>query len=567
MASDLRAAIVASLLVSSLACAPATRSGVRPTPVDVAALEREGDAELGRGCYLCLRSAADKYEAAIAAGAPGLDPKAAGAWVLVAVRERELGLKSSDALERARRHRAPPFEELVDAYVMIASALPLLPAGTSVESRAESVKGSRELMGDSIRQMREQIAAPPAEPTPHPALRLIRDRARQASDLVSRYLDASITCAGLDRVTRVLLPGVAPTPTPSPTPAPPASSADASGLMTFRRAHCGTGSTQAVGSGLYRDAGPQNAADLRRLVETEPRFHEAHYVLGGLVFAERRLLSAENEYFAAADGIPQMAAAWSMLGAVRFSLEEYDVAVEDFQRALNIEPNQREAMLKLAQALNYAGRFEEAMAPARRLIELGAWYQSDANYWLAFSELQLGRLQDADTHVREAKRTNPMNGDTARLTGLIAYKLDEVDRAQAEFELAVSRNSADCESHLYLGMIDGRKERFDSSIASFLRARNCYGALVDGAAARKTEIESSALPDPRKAAALSRLGQRVAANERSRAAASYGAAEGETQRGAFDAALSHASDAARHAEFAARVEEIKRRIAALRARR
>ena len=557
---------MAILMVAALACAPAMRSAVRPPLADVVALEREGDAELARGCYLCLKSAADKYEAAIAAGARGLDLKAAGAWVLVAVRERELGLKSSDALGRARGHRAAPFEEQVDAYLLIASALPSLLAGTSVESRAEAAKGYRELMGDPIRQARAQLGAPSAEPTPHPALRLIQDRAKQASDLVSRYLDSSIACAGLDRVSRVVLPGAAPTPTPSPTPAPAASSADASGLMTFSRANCGTGSTQATGSGVYRDAGPQNAAHLRRLVETEPRFHEAHYVLGGLALAERRLLSAENEYFAAADGIPQMAAAWSMLGAVRFSLEEYDVAVADFQRALNVEPDQREALLKLAQALNYAGRFEDATTPARRLIEMGAWYQSDANYWLAFSELQLGRLQDADSHAREAKRTNPMNGDTARLTGLVAYKLDEVDRARAEFELAVSRNPADCESYLHLGMIDGRQSHFESSIANFLRARNCYGALVDGAAARKTEIESSALSDPRKAAALSRLGQRVAASERSRAAASYGAAEGETQRGALDAALAHAADAALHADFAARAEEIKRRIAALRAR-
>src|SRR5689334_17365113 len=75
------------------ACAsvPAAR---RPA-VDAAALAREAEAEVDQGCYLCLKSAAEKYEKAIEAGAWGLDLPAAGAWTLLAVRERELGLRAS----------------------------------------------------------------------------------------------------------------------------------------------------------------------------------------------------------------------------------------------------------------------------------------------------------------------------------------------------------------------------------------------------------------------------------------------------------------------------------------
>lgn len=35
---------------------------------------------------------------------------------------------------------------------------------------------------------------------------------------------------------------------------------------------------------------------------------------------------------------------------------------------------------------------EEALVPAQRLVDFGAWFVSDAHFWLAFSELQLGRL-------------------------------------------------------------------------------------------------------------------------------------------------------------------------------
>lgn len=282
---------------------------------------------------------------------------------------------------------------------------------------------------------------------------------------------------------------------------------------------------------------------------------------------ERKLVSAEKEFLAAADGLPQMVAAWALLGSTRLLIEDYDAAVADFGRALSLEPDQREALLGRARALNYAGRYDEALLPANRLLELGAWYVSDANYWLAFSELQLGRLHDAAVHAREARRTNPMNGDTARLAGLVAYRLADFAQAQSEFEFAVSRNDADCESRLHLGMIHGQKERFDASVDAFLRARHCYSGLAESSIARRSEIASSSLSEVRRELALARLAQRVEAYRRSQAAASLGAAEGETQRGAFDSALAHLADAALHAGFGARVAELKTRIEALRVRR
>ncbi len=510
-----RAMGIFAMLLSSLGCASARR--IESPRVDTAALVREADEEINRGCYLCLISATEKYEAAIAAGAIGVERKTAGAFVLMAARERELGLKPSAAMDNARKYAAGgPDGAIVDTYLSATALIPLRMEGVSKEAMAASAPAAR------TRAMRG-LAHNEADDA---SLKALRQAADGTGDIAARYLLGALECVG---------------PTP---PAPKA--LEPSPVFLFQAATCGT---------------QLDLSRIESLIKAEPRFHEAHYFAGRLFMAQRRLVSAERAFLAAANGLPRMTAAWAMLGSARLRLEEYDWAAQDLARALDIEPDQREALLLRAQALNYAGRFEEAMAPAQRLLDLGAWYVSDANYWLAFSELQLRRLRDADVHVREARRTNPMNGDTARLGGLVAYHLAEFNRARGEFELAIS-SGPDCESHLHLGLIHGLQERPESAVVAFVRARDCYARAADGALARRREIEESTLTEVRKEVALLRLAQRVEAARRSQASASLGAAEGEAARGAYEAALTYATEASAHPDFVARVDDLRKRIAA-----
>jgi tetratricopeptide (TPR) repeat protein len=555
-----------ALLALVPACAPVTRPQATPR-IDVAALEREADAEVARGCYACLKSAGEKYDTAAAAGAVSVQPKAVRAWILVSVRERELGLKASDALERARKHDPSEADELVESYLKVASGLPLRMEGVSKEAITEASRAalphpgqmSRDAQQAFFKALRERgvreadvmaeyrLRSNEAEEA---FLAVLRERAARDQDVAAEYLLRSWQCAHLQGG---VLPGQAAPGTPQSLAAGPPTTK----LFVFLESTC-----------LRSPSDPERELTaFERLLTDEPRFDEAHYFLGRRRLAMKKLVSAEREFLAAANGLPGMAAAWSQLGLVRMLLEDYDWAAADLARALDLEPRQREALLAHAQALNYAGRYEEAIVPASRLIEFGAWYLSDANFWLAFSEYQLGRLQDADKHVREAKRTNPMNGDTARLAGLVAHRLDELERAETEFDLAVSRNGGDCESLLHLGMIHSTKARFEKSVTFFAQARNCYSAAAAVAAAKLPEIDASTFSESRKEAARARVALRVKAAKRSQAGASLGAAEGETQRGAYDAALVYLDEAVVEAEFMGRVNELRTRISALRAQR
>jgi tetratricopeptide (TPR) repeat protein len=557
--------LVAALLsvFSGCATAPRPQSTMR---VDVKALEREGDAELDRGCYLCLRSAAQKYDAAIAAGAESVRSKLVRTWILISVRERELGLRPTDALDRARAGYQKASPESLEPYLKVAAGLPLRTEGVSKEAMTEASRAalphpgqmSRDAQAAFFKALRERgvsdvdvMAAYRArsQEAEEAFLAGLRERAARDQDVAAEYLLRSWECAkGPPAPSGPMIE--------SPTPSA-AASESSSNLFSFLAATCSR-----IGPDAARDT-----KTLEGLLVAEPRFLEAHYFLGRRHLAAKRLVSAEREFLAAANAFPGMAAAWGQLGGTRLLLEDYDWAARDLARALDIEPRQREALLAHAQALNYAGRYEEAMIPASRLIEFGAWYLSDASFWLAFSEYQLGRLQDADKHVREAKRTNPMNGDTARLAGLIAHRLDELDRAEQEFDLALSRNANDCESLLHLGMIHSTRAAFEKSVAFFGRARNCFSSAAAAAAAKLPEIDASSFTESRKEAARARVALRIKAAKRAQAGASLGAAEGETQRGAYDAALAYLAEAAVEAELSTRVDELRTRVASLRAQR
>ncbi|MEO8358871.1 MAG: hypothetical protein ABI672_02480, partial [Vicinamibacteria bacterium] len=98
-----------------------TRSTIKMPGVDGAALERKGDVELDRGCLLCLRAAAEFYESALPSGGAALTSKAVGAWSLVGARERQLGIKPSDAFDRAQRLATslPDPTRVASAYLSI----------------------------------------------------------------------------------------------------------------------------------------------------------------------------------------------------------------------------------------------------------------------------------------------------------------------------------------------------------------------------------------------------------------------------------------------------------------
>lgn len=505
----------------ALSCASASKVGVPVSRGPSAAeLQVEARAEAARGCYHCLVESAALYEKAEAMGA--LDARADHALVLIllAIREKELGLAPSNAEASARlisESLASTHSQLrlLQIGLRLASLVPPLAEGAASDGPRPRIADLTEFeQRTSVTETLDTLA--PRDPFAA-YLRLVEACAVRFSwdETKKESLAASTTAQH---------------------PASP--------LVLYRGALCRR----------------QEAEGWKSLLALEPAFVEAHYFRGTAHLGRRSLFSAEDEFLKAANAIPRMSAAWSLLGSTRMLIEEYSEAAADFERALSIEPRQRGTLLSLARAQAYLGRFAEARETALRLVDLGNWYPFDARYWLAFAEYQLKEFKEADAHATDARKYNENDGDLARLLGLIAYQLDEIARARSEFIRAVEKNPNDCESRLYLGLIHGRGERWAESVESFLRARQCYATVEERLIARRAEIEAATMGDQRRTNLLASVAARLKAAQRSQRASHMGAAEGEAQRGAIETAIKYAEAAAEHEDFAVRAKALIERL-------
>ena len=107
-------------------------------------------------------------------------------------------------------------------------------------------------------------------------------------------------------------------------------------------------------------------------------------------------------------------------------------AIAELEQAVSLDPNSEWAFGFLAEALNYAGRPDEAIGFAKKAMRL------DPNYppWLAFhlaeSYCLLRRYDEAVATLQDALRRNPDFSPARRWLAIVYAELAVKDEARAE---------------------------------------------------------------------------------------------------------------------------------------
>jgi tetratricopeptide (TPR) repeat protein len=133
------------------------------------------------------------------------------------------------------------------------------------------------------------------------------------------------------------------------------------------------------------------------------------------------------------------------------ALEEFDSAVDFFDRTLTVVPSYADALLGKVRALTYGGRYQESLSVVDQLLA-GRWLVGDARYYRALNEAQLGRNEEAWSDIELAARLL-VNAEVPKLAGIIAYRLKQIDVSRAKFDESRQRNPYDCETGYYLGLV------------------------------------------------------------------------------------------------------------------
>ena len=485
------------------------------TPAELADAGR-AEALMRDGCYTCLRDAAGIY-ARLTEPATRKAPERVlrGAFdtaVLLAVREKELGLTPDASLAHARELAARLPDERPAAGATRA-ARPGAAAGQAPAAHtrpAELLAAAEAVFGDVTKldseerlqhEQRKPVSTLPLATTSDPTA---SDPA--ASNLVGAYLAIAIHCeqprgaapmpgaqAAAD-----LLSAIARDESTSPP------------LLRYRAAIC---------SG--------EPATLRRMREADPRWAEIDFFEGKYEMGSPAR-SADPERAAvlltrAATAFPESIAIRLMLANAQELAGDAAVALDAFDRVLAARPGHVDARLGRLRTLSYLARADEAIATATILIDAGAWHVGDAYYWRAWNRYQSRRLDEAWADVKQALSLLS-NTAVYALAGSIAYARKELDTAVTHFDRAFEIDPSNCLAVWSSGLVHTERAAWPAAAVSFSKATSCFATAAANARTELAGIEKAALAPATKERRLASTRKRLESAEDLRGQAALNAA-------------------------------------------
>jgi len=324
-------------------------------------------------------------------------------------------------------------------------------------------------------------------------------------------------------------------------------------LIAFKEAIC------------RRSDGPALAS----LLANDPRFVEIKYIQGLIAVGEAprlRLASKLDEAARLFDEVYAWRREWPALtqsiANVAMTSEEYDRAITFYRHTLDVEPRAVDSLLGEIRALTFMGRPAEAIAAADTLLAQN-WFVGDARYWRALNLTELERFDEAWTDIEGAAKLL-LNADVPKLAGLIAYRRRQLDLSRDRFQLSVSRNSNDCETYFYLGVVLAELSTWDRTAEILANAATCLQNAEERYTEEIAQIRQSTDPPARQEAKIRRREQYIAKGRRQIATSYFNVAVASFNLQRADAAREYAEKVVADEQFGERAREILSRLKMLR---
>ena len=490
------ACCIVGLLLASCAARPAVQAPLAP---DLAPAHRLVEA----GCYRCLLEAYALYEQAQRSplAPPDLSRRLFSAALLLALREKELGLEATPWIERARAVAGAQD----GIYLEAVEAIPWETAGVS-----RDFEPARPLSFRNVEEWRAKVASLDAQP------------------LLDAYLQLTVGCM---TGPRTLAPAVE------------ERGRDGAPLLRYRLGTCGE----------------TRRAQLEAVLAADPRFVEipfflARYEINGASSRRGWLSRALVQLEAAHQGLSESPIVTVALADAVRARRGLERALGLYDLALTQRPTQREAMLGRLITLSNLRRPDDAVATATRMIELGTWYVGDAYYWRAWNHYQRARRDEAAADVAEA-RTRLVNIDVLTLAGMIAYDMGRAADARADFTDAQLRDPTVCVSSWYLGLLDIDESSWQAAVGAFSGAATCYREAAEAFRRAAADVPTD-LPADVREAEMAEHEQNAAESLRQSGRSSLNAAQAAIRLGDNARAVQHARLAAEQPDTKARAEAL-----------
>lgn len=498
------------MAAAALVCLAPGCASRPPSIAGQSGLQRElarADALVSAGCYRCLEEALTLYtNAGARAGSRAYDVA-----VLLAVRQRELGIRDSDYLPVAvalGRHDPSDRSKLLTD---VAGLLPWHPSASNPDERDATFWSHG--TGAQIREWLPRL-----------------ERAA-ADDLVASYVSLAVRCAWYLYA--------------EPSEVPARRAGAGTPLLAYKLATCGPAIDPAA---------------LKEAFRLEPRLVELELFLGDVSMGgAMALLSARRHYEAARHLVPTMVPATLRLGSIHLMLEEFDEAEREFARVIALVPRQVDAVLGRAKALGYLRRHAEAIALLTGMITEGKWLVGDAHYWRAWNHFQLRDLDAAERDIAMALRLL-VNARVHALDGHIKSARERWAEAQRAFEESLALDASDCDVALSLAVTLARQAIWPEAATRYAGGAGCLVGRQAELRRRLADIASADMDENARARFTSRTEAALGQAYEQEGLARLNAARMFANAGRRDEAMTHAREAASWPDRAAQAATLLDRL-------
>lgn len=403
----------------------------------------KAEALQSEGCYTCLTESLAIFEKLGRAKVPpaGLAEKKFDTALLIAVREKELGIPADAAMATAKGLVVPLRQPVFDAAELIIGDS----TGRDPEMRAFVTGRNR----------------PPIEPD-NPKRRALD--AFPQTDLAANYVALAIDCEQQKLIERVDMKALTAAYAGSP-------------LMQFRLSICAR--PAAPPAGALRQSNPR---------WTDTVYWEARREMVASLGQAIDLSKVIGLYGLGRDAFPlslMLAMSWA---DANLTAEEFESALSGYEDVLKAFPTHRDAMNGKMQAQSYLLRHPDAIATATRLLELGTWHIPDANYWRAWNRYQLKEYDAAWVDVENATR-GLSNGHVYMLAGLIAYARKDLAIAVNRFDTAFKVNPGACDAVWMSGLVSIDQNELAAAGPKFTRGMTCFVSAASGLRQERARLD------------------------------------------------------------------------------
>ncbi len=189
---------------------------------------------------------------------------------------------------------------------------------------------------------------------------------------------------------------------------------------------------------------------LARAIDLRPELYEARLLMGHLLVEEGERHEAIEHLRAAAAIRPDNSKLWAFLGLQYLEGRYFGEAIEAFRRGIELGEDDSGLRFLLIQALHGNHDFEEALAEAQQAATLFP-NLPQSHFHLALELDNIGRFAEARTRLEHALEVDQEFSEARILLGQVMMKLGDTEGGAAQFRRVISQDPGAGRAYAGLG--------------------------------------------------------------------------------------------------------------------